>query len=259
MRRVLAGLLSVAAVVAVMQADAGSSSAAPRAHAAILCPLEPAQTVTCCGPPVARAAATAVACCPVPPAVTRCPQPPPPPPTPAVTITSTPNPSSAGGEVTIRGISRAGTVALWQEVPGQTSFHQVATTTAGGTGAFKFVRRGIETNMQWYVVAGGVRSRTVSQRVRALVTISTAGTARAHRVMRFSGHVTPNHAGGRLLLEKLARGGWRTVASARINRASRYVVRAALAGRGRVRVRAVLPANRRNASSASRVLTLTVA
>lgn len=275
MRRVLAGLLPVAVVVVGAQVAAVSSSAAPLAVSPrIVCPVEPA-VVPCCGPPILRPSVTpccpvALAapspqpvCCPVP---TGGSVPPCPPPPPALTTVTTPNPSTAGADVTIiatPGGSLAGPLgaaALWQELPGGPSFQEVATTTPDASGAYKFMSGPLETNRQWYVVAGGVQSNTVSQEVAAVVTIAAAArTAKAGRAMLFSGHVTPNHTGARVVLERLVGGGWRSIASAKINRASRYVVRAAFTGRGRVRVRTLLPADARNMRSASPALTLSIA
>lgn len=265
MRRALVGLLSVAAVVVAAQAGVASSSAAPPAGAAIVCPLEPAGTIPCCGlvpagttvPCCGGPIPVRPVCCHLPIATVRCPPPPPPPPPPPTTptIASTPNPSTAGMHVTISGKAR-GTVALWQELPGSRSFREVATTTPDAAGAYTFVR-GPETNVKWYVVAGGRRSKVVSQRVAAVVTITApVRTARAGRVVRFTGHVTPDHAGQRLMLEKRVRGGWRTIASTKIDGASRYVVRTVVAVRGRARFRAVLPGDSRNVRSVSPVLTL---
>ena len=258
MRRALVGLLSVAVIAVVAQPAVVSSFAAPRA-AEIVCPLEPAGIIACCEGPIVHASLFPPICCPVPTgaALIACP-------VQRITITTTPNPSSAAQRVTISGTARVflstATVALWQELPNERSFHEVASTNADSSGAYKFVRGSIETNRRWYVVAGGTRSSTVDQQVTAILTLSSsARTAKAGKPMLLAGHVTPTHVGERLLLQQRTSQGWRTVQSTKIGHNSAYAFRAVFTRTGRLTLHALLPADRRNARSTSAVLNLTIA
>jgi hypothetical protein len=158
---------------------------------------------------------------------------------------------------TARGFLRGTTVTLWQELPGQQSFHQVASTTRDSSGAYKFIRGPIDTNRRWYVVAGGVHSNTVRQHVTAVVTLDGPKTAKLHTEVLFGGHVTPTHAGEPILLEEEATGAWRVVGSTTINHASNYTARVVFIHAGRVHLRALLPGDSRNARSTSRSVTVT--
>lgn len=258
MRRALVGLFSVAVVAVVVQGEIVSSSAAPRTSD-IVCPLEPAGSIPCCTAPIVRAAAVLPICCPVPTgaAIIPCP-------VPEVTVSTQPNPSRAGQRVTITGTGRLfptdTTVSLWQELPNQQSFHQVASTGTDGSGAYKFVRGPIDTNRRWYVVAGGAQSSTLDQQVSAIVTLSTpARTAKVGKPMLLTGRVTPTHAGERLTLQQLTGHGWRSVRSAKIGHNSTYAFRAVFTRAGHLKLRTVLPADGRNVRSASAVLDLTIA
>jgi hypothetical protein len=258
MRRALAGLLSVAVVAFAAQAAIVSSSAAPRASDAIVCPLEPAGIIPCCGPPVNSASDLQPICCPLPTAVAIGPCPI------KLTIVSTPDPSTAGKPVTVSGhlfTSVPGeTVFLWQRLPSQRDFHSVASTTPDSSGAYTFVRAPIDTNRRWYVAAGGVDSATLDQQVAANLTLSaSATTAKDGTRMILSGHVTPTHAGERLVLERRVGHGWQIIESARIGRASDYAMHAVFTRPGRLALRAVLPADNRNTRSTSPVLALTIA
>jgi hypothetical protein len=211
----------------------------------IICPLEPGGTVTntCCGPPVATAArASAIPCCRTASAIA-CP-------VLALTISSSSNPSIAGKRVTISGQWSGGTsghlVELWQELPGASTFTRVAQTTTGAVGHYQFVRSGIETNRQFYVTMAGLRSMTLGQRVRAVVTLTLSG-------LRARGHVGPDHAGERVLLEqrKLApASGWSVIARPLLSADSTYSVR--LPGSGQIDFRTVFRGDRRNVRSVSR-------
>jgi hypothetical protein len=212
--------------------------------AQIICPLGASQAaLPCCGPPLAQpnpTAPTTIPCCatlqPI-----ACPA--------TVTIGSTPDPSTAGGKVAISGRSSSGaagtSVLLWQKVAGATAFKQVARTAIGAAGQYRLVRPAVETNRQWYVTVGAERSVTIEQRVRALVTLTRSLTV----------HVSPNHVGARVLIEKRTNRGWKVIARLRLGRSSSSngPARAAL-GSQTIAVRAVFPGDARNLTSASPVL-----
>jgi hypothetical protein len=233
--KLVAAVLVLAAGGAVALA-AGSAPARTRSHA-IICPLEPSDTITypCCGPPVATAGSTAAVypCCGTPLPI-NCPV--------GLTLAPSKNPSTAGQKVTLTGRWPGGTagqtVDLFQELPGAKTFTKVAQTKSGSLGDFKFVRKGVETNRKWYVKVGNEQSLTLDQWVKAVVTLRGDS--------RLRGHVLPNHAGERVWIEGQASGRWKVVARSRLTRASTYRAKGC---EGTVRV--VFPGDRRNVRSAS--------
>lgn len=75
----------------------------------------------------------------------------------------------------------------------------------------------------------------------------------------FSGSVTPNHRGQRVLIQKAVGAGWRTVASGRLSSRSRYQVTWALPYKtATYKLRAVVPAHSDHAEGASPNATLRV-
>lgn len=255
-----AALLAALLAVGALAAAAGSPSAAG-ATPPIICPLA-SQIATCCGPPVNSPAATPIVpcctigtvCCP---GTIVCVAP--------MTIASSPNPSVAGSAVTISGVVTGGaagsTVALWQELPGQKSFHQVASVTTSSSGAYKLRRPGstVKTDRAWYVASGGAKSVTIDQVVKAKVTISARASkpSGAHKVS-VTGKVDPSHSGQRVLLEQRIGGKWRVLGHARLSKKSRYAISHRWAHAGAVKLRISLGADKQNAASLSPVATVTV-
>jgi hypothetical protein len=237
-------LLKLVASALVLSAGGGAALATPSAPARspthlIVCPLEPGGTVTppCCGPPVATPGATP--CCGTPEPID-CPI--------GLTAASSPNPSTAGQKVTIAGrwpgATAGQTVDLWEKVAGSKTFKQVASTTTGSLGEFRFVRSGVETNRRWYVTAGGEQSPTIDQGVKAVVTVSFPLRGHLH------GRVTPNHAGELVWLEHQVGSRWRVSRRLRLSRRSTYSAAYSCSSTGRV----VFPGDRRNMRSASHEL-----
>jgi phospholipase C len=184
----------------------------------------------------------------------------------AVTIATAPNPSTADEPVVISGrvagASKAGLpVRLWRRLPSQQRFHLAFQTPTDRQGRYTVTLSAgdVQTNARWYAAARGVSSTTVDQHVRAVVSLqpSTAQLAPGDRVV-LGGHVTPWHGGDRVRIERLRVGGWRAIASRRLDRRSNFAVPQRFA-RGRVRLRAVLQADLRNARSYSPSFTLDVA
>ena len=108
-----------------------------------------------------------------------------------------------------------------------------------GLGEFRFVRKGVETNREWYVAVGSERSVTIDQRVKAVVTLTTPGSLR--------GQVIPNHADDRVWVEEQTSGHWTVIARPRLSRGSTYH---STGCQGRP-VRVVFPGDGRNVRSAS--------
>jgi hypothetical protein len=240
---------------------------------AIACPESMTAVVTpCCGPivaqaeiagcctaaadccPVATPPTTQIAtvCCPASPVVTSCCTAPTT--CEALSIAASPDPSAAGAAVTISGTltgDAGGTVTLWQELPGATTFSQLAVTTSNATtGAYSFAlaKGSITTDRAWYVTGGTAQSNTVDQQVSAHVTIAV--THRADTVS-VAGAVSPAQPGQRVLLLRRVGEQWNIVARARLGAGSKYRFRHHFSGSGSVRLRVELPGNSRNVQSFS--------
>ncbi|MDQ6744428.1 MAG: alkaline phosphatase family protein [Actinomycetota bacterium] len=181
------------------------------------------------------------------------------------TISAQPNPSTAGERVVIHGrvpFARPGTgVVLWHRLPYHRRFTRVLVTRTRRGGRYVIVRRGgvVQTNRRWYVVARGRRSRTMFQRVHALVTLSASSmSVDPGTTVTFSGHVEPRHAFGNVRLEQQFGSGWRLVARVRLNRSSDYSVSEQLATAGTLAFRTVLDRDPRNIRSTSPTVPVTV-
>jgi phospholipase C len=265
MRRSLATLVFVTLVgMALVGGTLESASAAPgAAHSkAILCPLEPGKLLPCCGPPVAhaaipccRAGATPTAfCCP---SNALCATP--------LSIADTPNPSGAADPLLISGRlfgHRAHTrVTLWNELPGWRRFTPVTDASTDSTGLYYFVRRAgaTQTNRRLYVTAAGLHSRTVSQQVRSVITLSPSDmTPGPAEPVTLSGRVTPSHAGQQVSVEQLEVGGWRVIAKPRLDRASTFSTVQTFPGQGIMQLRVKLDGDDHNITSYSPVVDLDV-
>lgn len=153
------------------------------------------------------------------------------------------------------------TVTLWQELPGQTSFHQVAQTKldSGGAYTFSFGRGKVSSDRRWYVTAQGLKSATVDQLVAAAVALTPSSrNTRAGRSIKLHGRVSPSHAGETLLIERRAGSRWLVMARPRLSRTSTYSISHRFARAGKAVLRAVLRADSRNQTSTSRIVTITV-
>ncbi len=184
---------------------------------------------------------------------------------PRPSLASRPDPSTAGDQVMIFGrvlFAPAGTrVVLWHRLPRQRHYTRVVTTTTDGSGFYSIPRgRGVvDTNRRWYVVARGKRSRTLYQRVHALVTLAASPVSvNPGDTVSFSGHIDPSHAFQRIRLEQQVNGGWKLLARALIGRGSNYSLSQKLSTTGTFVFRAVLRGDRRNIRSSSAPITVTV-
>jgi phospholipase C len=181
-------------------------------------------------------------------------------------IAAAPDPSLAGERVVVAGrvpgAPRGTAVLLYRQLPSEARFDRVAVTTTNRHGLYVFRRTPgvLYANRRFYVVARGRRSATITQSVRAVVTVSASSTiVMPGQSVTFSGHVTPSHAGEAVLLEEqLPDGSWTALASAPLDGASDYTASAQLASVGTFTFRAVLGADSRNVLSSSPVVTVTV-
>ena len=117
----------------------------------------------------------------------------------------------------------------------------------------------MDTNRSWFVRGPALsHSRTVYERVSALVSLAASSTSSdtRHPVV-FSGHVTPNHAGNRVLLQYNTNGDdWRTLKSGVVGPDSNYSISAAFRTPGERNLRVLLPRDPRNVASASDPVTV---
>jgi hypothetical protein len=153
------------------------------------------------------------------------------------------------------------TVVLWREAAGQSSFKQMAQTTTDSAGHYTFtLKRGtVMADQAWYATSDGVKSATIRQQVNALVGLSasTHSTTVGHAIV-LRGHVTPSHAGEVVLVEASRGGAWQVIARPRLDHGSNFATSGHFSRQGAVKLRAVLPADKRNQKSTSPVVTVAV-
>lgn len=183
-----------------------------------------------------------------------------------ITINVAPNPIVTGdpvvifGQLTGRNDANA-LIKLFHRVAGQARFTLVQTTHASPTGAYEFSRADgvVTTNRAWYVRANGVASRTVAERVQALVTLSGPAdgssllTGPAHPYT-FSGTITPAKPGARVQLqrqESTGGGGWHTIQTGRAGAGGAYTIVHRFSVPGDASIRVLVAADGRNAQSSS--------
>ncbi len=187
-----------------------------------------------------------------------------------LTINALPHSIQAGESVLVYGHLKGGTVAhqpivLYQHLDGfRGGYTAVANTTTDSNGFYDFTENNVLTNTNWFTRGpSGTHSRTVSERVAALVSTPTPSTSTPdtnHRVV-FSGTVTPPvHAGDRVLLQEQigSSDDWRTLKVAHLNRASAYAIAYRFRTPGERDIRVVFPGDRRNAKGVSDAVTVTV-
>ncbi|HEU4978037.1 MAG TPA: hypothetical protein VFT42_04005 [Solirubrobacteraceae bacterium] len=183
------------------------------------------------------------------------------------TIGAAPNPTTAGDPVVIFGTAPPGSrVVLWHRVNPAPRFTPVQRTTADSAGRYEFSRADgvVTSNRNWFVRVDGRRSRTVHERVFALVTLQGPASTNVDTGVptTFTGTVTPPHAGHVVLLQRqsAASGGddWHTITRGRIGAGGAYTIVHRFRVPGDANVRVVLPRTRRNLRSPSNVLSLQI-
>lgn len=189
-----------------------------------------------------------------------------------LTIAVTPNPILAGEGVLIYGQLNtkpvAGqTIVLYHHLAGKPGYTVIGKATTSATGFYEFTRAEsvVVSNRGWYVTAPGakgVHSRTVHERVAALVSLAASVTSgETGQPVVFSGNVSPNHAGEAVLLQQQVGTGaadWKTLASAVIGPGSDYTIpyRFRIPGAHALRVR--FPGDRRDIAAMSDPVTVTI-
>jgi hypothetical protein len=187
-----------------------------------------------------------------------------------LTINSTPNPINAGDGVLVYGQLRGAVVAgqtirLYHHiVGGPPGYSLISTTTTDSFGFYEFPRADgiVDTNRSWFAFGPNAsHSRTIFERVASLLTITASSpTATTGQPITFTGHVTPDHAFERVVLQEqsASSGAWQTLRSALIGPGSNYAVRFAWLTPGERDVRVVLPADARNIRGESDAVPVTI-
>lgn len=187
-----------------------------------------------------------------------------------LTIAVTPDPINAGEGVLIygqlNGSDNAGqTVRLYHRVNPAPRFTLISVTKTDQFGFYHFVRADgiVETNRNWFVRGpAGTHSRTVHERVHALVTLAADRTsATTSQRVTFTGVIVPRHSFQRVLLQEQVGNngnGWRTIARGLTNGHSIFTIAHRFRVPGDYTLRAVFRGDRRNSAGASDSVTVAV-
>jgi hypothetical protein len=189
-----------------------------------------------------------------------------------LTINATPNPIDAGEGVLIYGQLNNTPVAgqkiiLYHHISGShRSYSVIGTTATDSHGFYEFTRAEgvVLTNRSWFARQGGahgVHSRTVYERVAALVSLAAStDNAFTRHPITFTGHVTPNHVGQPVLLQEQNGNtdDWRTIKVGRLDSGSNYSIPYAWRVPGAHVVRVVFRTDPRNTRGESDPVTVTV-
>jgi hypothetical protein len=189
-----------------------------------------------------------------------------------LTINATPNPILAGEGVLIYGQLNVPPVAgqkivLYHHVTdSRQGYTQVGRTMTNQFGFYEFTRAEnvVETNRSWFVRelgAPGVQSGTIYEQVAALVSLAaSATTADTATPITFTGHVTPDHARGLVLVQEqnVSSGSWVTIKAGRLDGGSNYSIAYTWRTPGVHDVRVVFPGDARNVEGASDPVAVTI-
>jgi hypothetical protein len=187
-----------------------------------------------------------------------------------LTINVTPNSILAGEGVFIYGQLDGADIAnqrivLYHRINPQQRFSVVGTTTIDDHGFYEFTRAEgiVRTNRSWFVGGpGATHSRTVHERVAALVTLSSdkiTDTTFHHVIL--GGSVYPAHRYQHVLLqvqEGQNGNGWRTIAHTSTGPDSRFDFNHVFRIPGDYTLRALFPGDPRNIAGASDSVTLVI-
>jgi hypothetical protein len=188
-----------------------------------------------------------------------------------LTINATPNPILAGEGVLIYGQLNdkpvgGQTIVLYHHIAGIPGYTRVGKTTTSPTGFYEFTRAEavVMTNRNWFVREEGlhgVHSRTVRERVAALVSIGASQSSQITlKPIVFTGHVTPNHAFERVYLQSQvgSTDDWHTIKSGLIRAGSDYAITHRFRFPGVYSVRAVFRGDGRNIRGISDPIAVTI-
>lgn len=165
----------------------------------------------------------------------------------------------------LRGPNHANqTIRLYHRINPNSSFSLIGVTKTDSLGLYEFTRAEgiVETNRSWFVRGPHfTHSRTVHERVTALVSLAAnPAVGLTRHPITFSGTVTPNHAGGTVLLQVERANGddWRTLKHGRIKADSTYQIAYAWRVPGAHDVRVVFPGDARNTTGVSDPVTVLI-
>jgi hypothetical protein len=186
-----------------------------------------------------------------------------------LTIHAVPRSIIAGEAVLIygqlKGPDHAGqTVRLYHRINPDPAFSLIGVTKSDSAGRYEFTRAEgiVETNRSWFVRGPALtHSHTVHERVQALVGLqASAVTGTTLHPITFSGHVTPNHAGGRVVLQaqKGSSDDWKTLKRGVIGPDSNYQIGYAWRTPGQRDVRVLFRGDARNTLSVSDPVAITI-
>lgn len=188
-----------------------------------------------------------------------------------LTVNAIPNPIDAGQGVFIYGrlnVAPVGgqTIILFHHMAGTNfGYTKVGQTKTDSRGFYEFTRAEdvVTTNRSWFVREQGahfIHSRTMSERVSALVSIAASTTtAVTGQPVTFTGSVTPNHAGERVILQQETQSGeWRDLKSGGLDGRSTYSITYRWRFAGDHTVRVLFPRDVRNIDGASDDVTVAV-
>jgi hypothetical protein len=156
------------------------------------------------------------------------------------------------------------TIRLYHRINPNLGFSLISVTKTNAQGLYEFIRAEniVESNRSWFVRGPGfTHSRTIHERVAALVSLAASSTDGLTRhAITFSGTVSPNHAGGTVVLqtERGTTDDWRTIARGRIANDSTYQIPHAWRVPGAYDVRAVFRGDARNIAGVSDSVTVII-
>lgn len=178
-----------------------------------------------------------------------------------LTIHAVPHSIIAGEAVLIYGrlASHEGSqlIRLYHRIAGQPRYTLISVTRTDSVGRYEFTRAEdvVQTNRSWFVRGPGpTHSRTVHERVAALVSLAASSTSSTTRhPITFSGHLTPDHAGSvvSLQVQKNSSDDWQTVAHGVVGSGSDYQIAYAWRTAGARDVRVRFGGDARNVASVS--------
>ena len=194
-----------------------------------------------------------------------------------LTINATPNPIIAGESVLIygqlNGSNPSGqTIRLYHRVNPSHVFTLIGSTTTDALGFYEFTRPDgiVTTNRSWFVRApalpGKVHSRTVDERVAALVSLtastppSVSGYDTNHPIL-FTGHVYPDHQFERVYLQEqtgVNGDDWKTLETGLLGPGSNYAIKYRFRRPGAHDVRVLFRSDARNIAGVSDTVTVAI-
>lgn len=180
---------------------------------------------------------------------------------PLLTIQSSSDPISFGQSTTISGTLAAGDeqqVTLIGRTRGG-SYTTLATSTTDGTGAYSFPAQSPTQNMDYRVRSSHIRSSTLSQGVRPVLSAQMGSAAvPGARQLTFTGTVSPDRTGQivYLLRQRSSGVGFNVVASATIAAGSTYTIPYTVFDSAAQRLRVKLPGSAESLSATSPQFTL---